>query len=111
MLIIFSQISFMPCRFIKGFEISRSKLAGIVGSEKVDAAIQIVIQDNLDRDGFKYLACGTRPEHEVTRPLVIVLDDDNDLEVLKGRSLGNVDQSILRVKDILEGPDVWERSA
>jgi len=35
--------------------------------------------------------------HEVTRPLVIVLDDDNNLEVLKGRSLGNVDQSILRV--------------
>ena len=32
----------------------------------VDAAIQFVIQGNLDRDGFKYLACGTRPVHEVT---------------------------------------------
>jgi len=101
----------MPCRFIKGFEISRSKLADVVGSEKVDAAIQFVVQDNLDWDGFKYLACGTRPDHEVTRPLVIVLDDDNNLEVLKGRSLGDVDQSILRVQDILEGPGVWERSA
>lgn len=105
------QLAMMPCRFIKGFEISRSKLADMVGSEQVDAAIQFIVQDNLDRDGFKYLACGTRPEHEVTRPLVIVLDDDDNLEVLKGRSLGDVDLSILRVQDILEGPDVWERSA
>jgi hypothetical protein len=101
----------MPCRFIKGFEISRSKLADMVGSKKVDAAIQFVIQDNLDRDGFKYLACGTRPDLEVTRPLVIVLDDDNNLEALKDRPLGDIDPSILRVRDILEGPDVWERSA
>ena len=49
----------------------------------VDAAIRFFIQNNLDRDGFKYLACGTRPEHEVTWPLVIVLDNDNNLEGLK----------------------------
>ena len=77
----------------------------------VDGAIRFFIQNNLDRDGFKYLACGTRPEHEVTWPLpvVIVLDNDNNLEGLKLEravvdSLGDVDQSILRVQDIL---DVW----
>ena len=74
----------------------------------VDAAIQFVIQGNLDRDGFKYLACGTRPVHEVTWPswLVIVLDSDKDFE---GLSKGGrwATWSILRVQDIFEGPDVW----
>jgi len=37
-MLIISQFAMMPCRFIKGFEISRSKLADMVGSEKVDAA-------------------------------------------------------------------------
>ena len=69
----------------------------------VDAAIRFFIQNNLDRDGFKYLACGTRPpEHEVTWPLAIILDNDINLEGLKLEravvdSLGDVDQSILRV--------------
>ena len=50
----------------------------------MDAAMS-VIQVNLYRDGFKYLVCGTRPEHEGT--LVIVLDNDNSLVGLKGLSL------------------------
>jgi len=98
------------CRYIKGFEISRSKVADIVGIEKVDNIMQFIIRENLDWDHFKYLACGTRTDHKVTRPLVIVLDEDNDLEALKARPLGDVDPSILRMQSVLEGPDVWERS-
>jgi hypothetical protein len=99
------------CQFIKGFEISRSKVADVFGASKVDAVIRHVIREDLDRDGFKYLACGSRPDDEDTRPIVIVLDDDDDLEALKQRPLGDVDPSIRRVQVILEGPDVWERSA
>ncbi len=102
----------MPCRFIKGFEISRSKVAAmIVDPSKVDVAISIVIEKFLNRDGFKFLACGDRPDHKITRPLVIVLDDDDDEEKLRQRQLPDIDQSILTMKGILEGPDVWERSA
>jgi hypothetical protein len=98
------------CRYIKGFGISRSKVADVFGSSKVDNVIRHVIMEDLDRDGFKYLACGTRHGHEATEPLVIVLDDDDDLEALKQRPLGDVHPSIRRVEVILEGPDVWERS-
>jgi hypothetical protein len=100
-------------RFIKGFEISRSKLADLFGASKVDNAIRHILDEDLEanRDCFKYLACGSRPDHEVTMPLVIVLDDDDDLEALKRRPLGDIDPSILRMLVVLEGPDVWERSA
>src|SRR5882757_6293775 len=113
MLMFILQIAMFYPRYIKGFEISRSKLADLLGASKVDTAIRHIIKEDLqvDRDCFKYLACGTRPDHEVTRPLVIVLDDDDDLEALKQRPLGDVDPSILRMLVILEGPDVWERSA
>ena len=97
-------------RYIKGFEISRSKLAEKVGIENVDSMIEFILYENLDWDHFKYLACGNRPDHEITRPMVIVLDDDNDLEALKARPLGEVNQSILRMKSVLDGPDVWERA-
>jgi hypothetical protein len=111
MLMLISQFAMFYPRFIKGFEISRSKLADVFGASKVDFAIRHILDEDLDRDGFKYMACGTRPDHEVTMPLVIVLDDDDDLEALKQRPLGDVDPSILRIQVILEGPDVWERSA
>jgi hypothetical protein len=101
----------MYCQFIKGFEISRSKLADVFGESKVDYAIRHILDEDLDRDGFMYMACGTRPDHKVTQPLVIVLDDDDDLEALKQRPLGDVDPSILRIQIVLEGPDVWERSS
>jgi hypothetical protein len=77
----------------------------------VDVAIDIIIEEHLNRDGFKFIACGDPPGHEITRPLVIVIDDDNDEETLRQRPLGDIHPSILRVKEILEGPDVWERSA
>ena len=97
-------------RYIKGFEISRSKLADMVGIDNVDHVIKFILYENLDRDHFKYIACGDRPGHEITRPMVIVLDHDNDLEALKARPLGDVNQSILRMESVLEGPDVWERA-
>ena len=100
----------MPGRFIKGFEISRPKVATIVDRSIVDVAIDIVIKD-LDRDGFRFIACGDRPDQEITRPLVIVLDDDDDEETLRQRQLGDIHPTILRAKEILEGPDVWARSA
>ena len=98
----------MPGHFIKGFEISRPKVATIVDPSKVDIAIVIVVVEHLDRDGFKFIACGDRPGHRITRPLVIVLDDDDDEEALRQRPLGDIHPSILRVMEILEGPDVWE---
>lgn len=101
----------MPCRFIKGFEISRSKVATFIGDpSKVDVAIGIIIAQFLDSDGFRFLACGDRPDHKITRPLVIVLDDGDDEEKLRQMSL-DIHPSILKMKEILEGPDVWERSA
>ncbi len=95
--------------FIKGFEISRPKVSKIVGPSGVDFAINIVIAE-LDRDGFKFLACGDLPGHKITRPLVIVLDDDNDEEMLRQRPLGDIHPSILRAEEILEGPHVWKRA-
>ena len=61
----------MP-QFIKGFEISRDKVAATFNHFKIDVAIDVVIQQFLDRDGFKYIACGHRVGHD------IVLDDDYD---------------------------------
>ena len=83
----------MASLFIKGFEISRPKVATIVDASRVDVAISIVIKEHLDREGFKYLACGNRPGHKITRPLVIVLDDDYDKEALKQRPLGDTHPS------------------
>lgn len=97
----------IPARFIKGFKISRQKMATIVDPSRVDAAITIVIEHFLDRDGFKDLACGDGPNQNLS--LVIVLDEDDDEETLRQRSLGDIHPSILKVKEILEGPDVWER--
>ena len=100
----------MP-QFIKGFEICRDKVAAIVSPSKVDVAIEVIIQQFLDRTGFKYMACGHWEGHEVTRPLVIVLDDDRDEEKSRQRPLGEIHLSVLWVMDVLEGPDVWERAA
>ena len=50
------------------------------------------------------------PGHKITRPLVIVLDDDNDEETLRQRPLGDIHPSILRAEEILEGPHVWKRA-
>lgn len=100
----------MP-QFIKGYEISWDKVAAIVKPFKVDAAIDVVIEQFLDCDGFMYIACGLRAGHEITRPLVIVLDEDYDEEKLKKRPLGELHSSVKWVKDVLDGPDVWERTA
>jgi hypothetical protein len=48
-------------------EISREKVAAVVKPSKVDAAIEVIIQEFLDRDGFKYMACGLREGHEEAR--------------------------------------------
>jgi len=82
-----------------GFGISQDKVATIVGPSKVEAAIQVVRQEFLDRTGFKYLACGRREGH---KNLVIVLDDDYNEENLRHRSLGEIHSSILWVKDVLD---------
>ena len=50
------------------------------------------------------------PEHEVTQPLVIVLNDDNNLEALKGRSLGDVDQEYPECGVSLRDRRMYERS-
>ncbi|EKM77754.1 hypothetical protein AGABI1DRAFT_101482 [Agaricus bisporus var. burnettii JB137-S8] len=99
-----------PCRYIKGSEISHSKLADLVGAERVYEFLTWILEENLDYERFKYMACGSLPNHKVTRPLVIVLDDDNDLEALKIRPLGEIHPSILRLQIVLDGPEVWERS-
>jgi len=57
----------------------------------VDVAINVVIEE-LDRDGFKFIACGDRPAHKITRPLAIVLDDDNDEGTLRQRTLGDISE-------------------
>jgi hypothetical protein len=57
------------------------------------------------------VACGSQPDKGVTYTLVIVLDQDDDLDVLKERELGKLDPSIAGALSVLEGPDVWERSA
>jgi hypothetical protein len=68
---------------------------------KVDAMmIEVVIQQCLDRTGFKYMmACGHREGHEITRPLVVVLDDDSYEEKLGQRPLGEIHSSVLWVKE------------
>jgi hypothetical protein len=83
-------------------------VANLVGAVNVNSATQWILKENIDREGFKYAACGTGPNNGC--PLVIVLDDDNDLEALKNRPLGEIHPSILRVKSVLDRPDVWERS-
>lgn len=97
--------------FIKGFEICRDKVAAVVKPSKVDVAIEVIIEECLDREGFKYMACGRREGHEISWPLVIVLDDDYDEETLKQRPLGEIHSSVLWVMGVLEGPHVWERVA
>jgi hypothetical protein len=99
--------------FIKGYEFNTSKIAELFSDLKVNVAIRCIVRDKLNRDGFLYVACGSQPDKGVTYTLVIVLDQDNDLEALKKRDLGEIDPSILGalVVQVLEGPDVWERSA
>jgi hypothetical protein len=97
--------------FIKGYEISTSKIAQLFGENNVNVAIRYIVRDKLNRDGFLYVACGSKPEKGVTYTLVIVLDQDNDLEALKERELGDIDPSIIGASSVLEGPDVWVRTA
>jgi len=97
-------------QYIKGFEINRDKVATIVPCDKVDVAITIILEQCLDRADFKYIACGYREGHKVTWPLVIVLDDGFDEQALRKRPLGKIHQSVQWVMDVLDGPDVWERS-
>ena len=85
MLVLVSQFA---CRSIEGFEVSHSVVAHLFCAFKVDAAIQYIIRDGLDRDRCKYLARGTRPGHEVSRPLMIVPDGGDDLDTLKQKPLG-----------------------
>jgi hypothetical protein len=98
-------------QYIKGFEINRDKVATIVPCAKVDVAINIIIEQYLDRAGFKYIACGLREGHRVNWPLVIVLDDGFDEQALRESPLGEIHWSVQWVMDVLDGPDVWERSA
>jgi hypothetical protein len=99
-------------RYIKGFEIDREQLIEEFGREKLSLCIKVILEENVDGDGFKYVACGHRPNHPVTpTSFVIVLDHDNDLEALKKRPLGEIHPSLIRVESVLLGPDVWERTA
>ncbi|EKM74773.1 hypothetical protein AGABI1DRAFT_95394 [Agaricus bisporus var. burnettii JB137-S8] len=41
---------------------------------------------------------------------LIVLGDENNLEALKNRSLGEICPSIIFSEVVLDGPGVWERS-
>jgi hypothetical protein len=97
--------------YIKGFEISRDKLAAVIEPSKIEVAIEAVIEECLDREGFKYMACGLREGPEASWALVVVLDDDYDEETLRQRPLGELHSSVLWVMDVLEGPKVWERVA
>ena len=76
-------------------------MAGLFCSSKVDATIWYDVRDDLDRDGFK---CGTRVATELSLPLLITLDDNDDLDALKQSPLDDRECE-------LSLTDVWERSA
>jgi hypothetical protein len=101
---------FVP--YIKGFEINCEKLIEDFGREKLSLCIKVILEEHVDWDGFKYVACGHRPNHLVTpTSFVIVLDHDYDLEALKNRPLGEIHPSLIRAESVLLGPDVFERTS
>jgi hypothetical protein len=63
----------------------------------------------MDRDAFMFTACGIKPDG--TRQLVIVLDKDHDQDALIRRPLKPFGPSLNAVLPVLDGPDIWERTA
>jgi len=102
----------IPRQYIKGFAISRPKIAEFFDFEPDSPMEEFAIYETirwLNRDAFMFIACGMKPDG--TRRLVIVLDDDDDEETLKGRPPKTFRSSIEAVLPVLDGRDIWERTA
>ena len=63
----------------------------------------------LNRDAFMFIACGIKPDG--TRRLVIVFDNDDNEDKLKGRPQKPFGPSLNAILPVLDGPDIWERTA
>jgi hypothetical protein len=101
----------IPKEYIKGLAISRPKIAEFFELEPnspMESAIHETIRW-LDRDAFMFIACGLKPDG--TRRLVIVLDRDDDEDVLRGRPSKPFGPSLNAALPVLDGPDIWERTA
>ena len=100
-----------PRQYIKGFAISRPKIAEFFEIEPHSPMEESIIHETirwLDRDAFMFVGCGIK---DGTRRLVIVLDVDYDEDVLKRRPSKPLSPSLNAVLPVLDGPDIWERTA
>jgi hypothetical protein len=98
--------------YLKGFAISRPKIVQFfeldpLDTEMVERGVKGTI-GWLDRDEFLFIACGIK---DGTRRLVIVLDVDEDEDKLKGRPSKALDSSLNAALPVLDGPDIWVRTA
>jgi hypothetical protein len=98
--------------YIKGFAISRPKIVQFfeldpLDTEMVERGVKGTI-GWLDRDEFLFIACGIK---DGTRRLVIVLDVDEDEDKLKGRPSKPLEPSLTGALPVLDGPDIWVRTA
>ena len=101
-----------PRQYIKGFAISRPKIAEFFEIEPNSPMEESVIHETirwLDRDAFMFIACGIKPDG--TDQLVIVLDEDHDKDMLKRRPSKPFSPSLNAALPVLDGPDIWERTA
>jgi len=98
--------------YIKGFAISRPKIVQFFeldpsDTEMVERGVEGTI-GWLDRDEFLFIACGIK---DGTRRLVIVLDVDEDEDNLKERPSKPLEPSLNDALPVLDGPDIWVRTA
>ncbi|KAF8880321.1 hypothetical protein BD779DRAFT_1676015 [Infundibulicybe gibba] len=103
----------LPPRYIKGFTVDRSRLATLLDIDNSDllslgGAVEETIR-YIDRDAYLFIGGGVRPGQDVFE-IVIVLDESNNEDKLRGRELGPLDPSILAAMCVLEGPSVWLRA-
>ncbi len=112
------QVAIMPRMpyYVKGFKISRERIATMVGvrdvvDPEVNATIPAIVH-LLDRSAYLRVVCGwvpATPDRKRHLALIIALAFGADKDELKEKDLGEIDESIKRaLPHVLEGPDVWE---
>ncbi|KAF8880317.1 hypothetical protein BD779DRAFT_1788651 [Infundibulicybe gibba] len=106
--------SVLAPRYIKGYTVDRSQLAALL---EVDISDRLSLGEAvsetiryIDRDAYLFIGGGVRPGRGVFE-IVIVLDEGDDEDELRGRELGPLDSSIVAAMCVLEGPSVWLREA
>lgn len=103
---------------MKGYEFHREKIGrvfefdGLAEPNKADAYAITAIREGLDDEACEAVAVARRVGHTATTDdvmLVLVLDDDHDLEKLRGRSTPEpLHWTIQRMMAILDGPHLYQ---